>query len=524
MFCYLALATCLLQVTVANSIGGYIQRGIGNHDAVIDPECTSISTHDPSHLASSTIARKINAILSTSKLEVSATASSLVGTSTSLSNPSSVASKTRNSTVIIATSIIPTSTPTQRSALVDLSSSITNQGIGLFGVPLNCVNCSTYGNLEVTAGTIRFDDNIVKDIENGKLSFTEGIFKAELPSGFRGHTELSLGPVNSFSHTFTLLDIPVCPLCAFVIPEVGSAGVTFSINIPLVLTLDRAADITFGFDFSIPPGSYIEINIADLENSTMKGFTRADGAELNALPVNISLPNLDMKFSAALQFELKIGMNLFSEDAVVLDVGLDLDLPKLTFEESQVDNVDHQCNLLGPTGQRQNTSDMSVLTNSTRGSVNVNESHILIGDYTNIKPFVGVNARVFAEAGLNVIDTPFSAGVSTGAQLFSTAWPLPTTCIDNHRATSTSTSTISTLTAISHSTRPTLTAPAVTTTSEVVPDHVASLDTGHGVASATSPLFVKPSLLATSGSTKNGIRGSAVVPLLRALYWLVVAS
>ena len=328
---------------------------------------------------------------------------------------------TSTSTVTSATGLIPANTPTETAALQNLSSSHINST--LFTVKISghevsviCANCTTYGELNVTG----FRSNFVEDVEQHGLNFKGVHIRTELPKGLKGYIELELSTPASLSHSFTLWELP---LFGFIIPGVGKAGVYVGISIPVSLQLDAAASASFGFYFSVPEGSFIDIETGDLEKSTKQGFTPADGLEYDMLPVHVTTqPGQGFNLSAALQFDITIGVQLF-DDYVAADVGARLELPLLEVDRFEVNNVDNMCH--------PSASDLSD-TNLT--------------SYTKTLPSIGVALEVFAEADLaasyKLLGKIENIGLSRKKEvaLFDSTSLLPTVCVPLHRATSSSTS------------------------------------------------------------------------------------
>ena len=405
---------------------------------------------DPHNGESSTTATKSSSNAYATDSSHSSIDATAVKGSTTRSTAVHAHNKTIATTLIPVTSILPTHTPTNSVTWMNMSTSLLsttlfNLKVDNHEVPLTCMNCSTTGKLEVSGNQIHWDSNLFGNDEQQSLGFESGRLLAYLPQGISGHIELGLSPPSSLTHTFSLSSIP---LVGFSIPGVGVAGASLEIGIPLALQLDSQANVSFGFEFSVPSGSYIEIDLGDLHNSTAKGFIQSEGFDFNVIPLNVSVPGLDVKLTTGLQFDLTFGLELLDND-VVANVGAQFQLPQITIEESQLRNVDDKCNPL-----KQNTTAQSDTPGPTKTSTNGRGAHTarsiaghLIGNYTHIVPSVGVNMNVFAEIGFqNIFGDSQQVKIDsrTDVPIFSTGWDQPTLCVNNHPTSSKSITTTST--------------------------------------------------------------------------------
>lgn len=151
----------------------------------------------------------------------------------------------------------------------------------------------------------------------------------------------------------------------------------------------------------------------------------------------------------------------------------------------------------------------------------------MVGDYTHISPSIGVDLNLFAQLAME-LDGPgdlldFDMDKSTDYTVFGTKWALPTVCIDNSPATSTTAaaSTTSAMTCIEDS-------PAVSTTAGVhVTSAASELDVNRlarQTMAAASLSTAVPLPLPTNGAEMKGPTGSGMtVALLIAVAWAVTA-
>ena len=348
--------------------------------------------------------------------------------------------------------------PTNHAATLELSTSFQNKTflpleIDGHEVPISCLNCSTTGTLHVTGSGLSVNEDAIGG--NNTHLFDGGIFTALLPHGLKGRIELGLSAPSSLSHTFNLSKVPIT---GFAIPGVADAGVTADIGIRFSLQLSKPSDVSFGFDFEIPDHSSILIDLANEKKSSVSGFgidkepnldiLRGFGNDrelrLNILPVNVSDPSLDVKLSTALFLDLTIGADLHDSD-VVAEIGAQLVIP-VNIEERQLSQVDSKCNPLSHKTSTGLTTRQKPATTTKSNLIPQEESHSLLGDYTNIIPSIGMEMNVFVAAGLQDSLGTHDLALNTALPLFSTASTLPTTCINNHKTTSVTTKAAATTT------------------------------------------------------------------------------
>jgi hypothetical protein len=349
---------------------------------------------------------------------------------------------------------------TNHAATLDLSTSFQNKTflpveIDGHEVPISCLNCSTTGTLQVSGTGLSLNENLIGS--NDTHPFSGGVFTALLPHGLKGRIELGLSAPSTLSHQFNLSQVPIT---GFAIPGVADAGVTVDIGIQFSLHLSKPSEVSFGFEFEIPEHSSILIDVANEKRSTVRGFDNDKKLNFNILPVNVSDPSLDIRLSAALILDLAIGAELHDSD-VVAEIGAGLTIP-IMVDERQLSHVDSKCNTLGHGNSTQLTTQKKPATAMKSNLAPRKETHSLLGNYTNIIPSVGMEMNVFVAAGLQGSFGGHDLAFNTAFPLFKTAFTLPTTCINNHKATSTSskTSTASAATATTTGGSPTSTATA----------------------------------------------------------------
>lgn len=264
-------------------------------------------------------------VLALVQLALAAPSSNITTTTTTLTITSPATTR------VASTHILPATKPTSTNAAFNLAHSAINEDLFTLNiadraVPIKCVDCSTTGSMEVFVHND--DTNSTSFFKQRKRDLDwpgpSGSLIARFPDGINGHVELSLSAPKTLSHDFTLLEFP---LLGVSVPGFGIAGVVASLTIPLSLELSGEADLTFGFNFSIPRNASLGVHFPFIEDSTSYGFTSSEGMRMDSLPVTLSTPGLDVSLTTGLRLELSVGVSGFDDD-VVVKAGARLDLPK----------------------------------------------------------------------------------------------------------------------------------------------------------------------------------------------------
>ena len=285
------------------------------------------------------------------------------------------------------TVIQPSSTaglPSAASTSIPLSHTVVHQPLGTVEVggilqaPITCLNCSASGSLLVKAGGFDFTDDVLES----------GHFRVEA-KGVQVHAELEL-QASSLEHEFDLARIRIL---GFLLPG-GVVGLYLQIQILVKLQSVEPADVTFGVDFSLPDGAFIDIDVSDLTDSTSYGFQLSEGLTVDTLPVNGNVSGCDFTLSVALKTSLLFGFE-FLDDSIYVNAGAFVELPRIVIRE----NCDTPCR---------------ASSSSSNG--------------TYIIPSIQVDVGVGEYAGANAAGNGFSKSDET--TLASLRFPLSTTCID----------------------------------------------------------------------------------------------
>ena len=421
-----------------------------------------------------------------------------------------------------ASRLLPTAVPEPSTAEFNLTHSLIDEELFKLKIadrqfPVTCVDCSTSGSLEVFVHNAEANETSLFKQRKRDIDWPgpSGSLVARFPSGFKGRVELSLAAPATLSHEFTLAK---WPLLGVAIPGFGQAGVVASLTIPLSLELTDEAELNFGFNFSIPRNASVNLHFPFIDESTSFGFKKIQGLRMDALPLELSVPGLDVDLTTGLRLKLEAGVSS-SDDDFVVETGAMLDLPRIKVEERQLVNVDHTCRALTANAS-------TAVTPSTMASTNVPLStavsppsissdnapfsnltsgiESLVGDYTHIAPSIGVGLDLYAQLKGEIVE--IDVDKRTEIPIFGTTWPLPTVCIDNSPETSTSTTSSS----------------SVATTS--------SASNGMDANRAAEPTATASSTVTTlslplptnDADCKKALSGS-VVALVLALAWVVIA-
>jgi hypothetical protein len=111
-------------------------------------------------------------------------------------------------------------------------------------IDLTCKNCTTAGTLVLTQGAIDIDLTNLVDTNPGTDVITGGFFELTA-NDLSAHIELVAKPVLSDTFTVTL---PGLPILGFVIPGIGSAGVTFNQTLTASFDVSESIEVTYGLD------------------------------------------------------------------------------------------------------------------------------------------------------------------------------------------------------------------------------------------------------------------------------------
>ncbi|KAI9762686.1 MAG: hypothetical protein M4579_000304 [Chaenotheca gracillima] len=308
------------------------------------------------------------------------------------------------------TSVVPSSAATN-TVIENLSHSLINQQILPPDIPvlnqvipqgatISCKNCTLAGSLEITKGSLTIDgstsnstDDIMSLFESGSIEVTAHDMSAYML------LELSLQPsvaIKSFSAS-----LPPIPITPVVIPGIAEIGPELNLAIPMGVTLGASINFTSGIDVTVPDGSFVILDLANVTKSTYHGF---DETKVTTLPLEASDGDISLTFFMGFRPELDLAITAL-DGQVTASAGVFLDLPKLSLKVEQVTSVDRNCEPI-----------------SSSNKLNTELQH-LVGNLTHLVPSVELGIGVSAHAEFFVYDDVASATILT------TTFPLPTECL-----------------------------------------------------------------------------------------------
>ncbi|KAI4152429.1 MAG: hypothetical protein LQ340_002912 [Diploschistes diacapsis] len=274
---------------------------------------------------------------------------------------------------------------------------------------LNCQNCTFTGNIQLTSGSFSTSNtsNSASHDSVGaakeELSFIENGYIQVTADNLLAHVDLSTTWPLGFSEPLnvTLLDIPLTP---FVIPGLATVGPEFKIQLLLAAKLSATANLTYGFEVTVPDNSTAIANIGQVNASSITGF---GDTKFTALPFNANLNNIALNLSATLQLEVLVGIS-FLDGHDTAGAGVFVDLPTLALSVEPVKGTDQKCN---PT------------TNQTI----IQELGAEYDALFNIIPNVEINAGIIVQAKATIPGVSFAE--QTAFTPLATTFPGPTACL-----------------------------------------------------------------------------------------------
>ncbi|TLD39213.1 putative gpi anchored protein [Venturia nashicola] len=252
----------------------------------------------------------------------------------------------------IATSLIPSGTPTETSSSKVLNLAYESKPDTKFSFPpglgpsapleIGCKLCKTTGNLKVTRGEfslISMDDiDFIGDNITSPLDYiTSGSMDLEL-NDFTALVNLQITPSLSGDLNYTLYPVPIF---GFSIPNIGKAGLLYDPQIKLSWELKNALSFSYGFDLSIPGCSRISIDLVNANESSVAGFSKAS---IKPIPLQANVSDIELSMSLGLQSAITVGFGFFA-DAILAEASAYVDHPseKITITQLSTANTDANC-------------------------------------------------------------------------------------------------------------------------------------------------------------------------------------
>ena len=304
--------------------------------------------------------------------------------------------------------------------ILPISGSDAANGISLGGasfpsdLALECQNCTFTGSLQLTSGSFNTSNSSSfkrsLDTIEDSVNFLENGYIMVTADNLFAHVDLSTSFPPSFSESLniTLLDIGLTP---FMIPGLASVGPELRINLLLSATLSAVANITYGFEVTVPNNSTALASIGSVNQSSVTGF---GDTSFNALPFGASVNDIALNLKATLQPEVLVGIS-FLDGQESAGAGVFLNLPELALAVEQVNGTDENCD---PT------------TNATVIQELGQEYAAMI----NVVPNVALAAGVIVQAQANVGIGDLSA--QRAFTPLATTFTAPTACLGFDRSSS----------------------------------------------------------------------------------------
>ena len=292
----------------------------------------------------------------------------------------------------------------------DLPSGITVDGLGFpSGFTLECQNCTFTADLALIEGSFSTntsggtsdevdgeDKSIISTIEDGFIQFeANNLF-----------THINLGvdwPISfTESRTITLLTLGLPGLS---VGSIATIGPFFQIDLDLQSKLSADANMTFGFEVTVPPGSNAIVNFGELGQSRITGFSDTN---FTTLPFNVNISDIALTLGATLKPQLLAGIT-FHEGVVgaTAGAGIFLELPALSLTVGEVENTDENCD-------------------QTTNQTIIQELGSEYDALFHVVPDVSLAAGFVAQATVTLVG--HSAGVDGSTTEMSKDFPLPTKC------------------------------------------------------------------------------------------------
>ena len=273
--------------------------------------------------------------------------------------PVSTVSTVESSSQVVFPTPTTTPGPEQTSVVANISKSFVNAQIlpidGLNGfsiqgssfpssLALDCQNCTFTGNLQLTSGS--FSTNSSNDTSHAIIGDTEEVIDF-IESGYIlvqaddlfAHVELRTAWPAGFGKELdiTLLDLPLTP---FTIPGIAAVGPQLLIQLLLSAQLSGTANLTYGFEVTVPNNSTALANIGQVNASSVTGF---GDTNFTALPFGASIDDIALNLSATIRPEVLVGISFLDGEANA-GAGVFLNLPTLALSVEQVSDTDEKCN------------------------------------------------------------------------------------------------------------------------------------------------------------------------------------
>ncbi|KAF2014065.1 hypothetical protein BU24DRAFT_425066 [Aaosphaeria arxii CBS 175.79] len=203
------------------------------------------------------------------------------------------------------------------------------EGTNLNPIGLGCKNCTGKGEMIITTGKLEINLlNMVTGEDNDPIE--SGFVQFDVPN-----FEMSLLFSAIPSITFPLGDfIPIpnflIPGTGFTIPNIATFGAFVDLNVSLEVGLSGGVELGFGFDVKVPT-SAIRLDIAELRNSSITGFT---DTEITAKPIQANASDIELGMKVGFRPTLKAGFEI--RNAFNFTAGPYFSLPEFNIAVAQL--------------------------------------------------------------------------------------------------------------------------------------------------------------------------------------------
>ncbi|KAI4123689.1 MAG: hypothetical protein LQ338_005153 [Usnochroma carphineum] len=229
---------------------------------------------------------------------------------------------------------------------------------------ISCIDCSIVGDFGLSAGDQKYKFETPSDVEaRGKGTFNfDDIWVAATCDYLNATFEFAVNLTASNETNF--FSIPLYTQSKTL--ERGPFTLSATLSTELYGWVNTSSDVnlTYGFNFMVPPDSEIIIDVENPENSASYGFNETS---LVPIPLNSTRSDLDIAievgFRPSVAFVVALGAPPIAGASVSLDVGLDI--PKLDLDIKQVHNVTSNCDPAAPSLLSNRTKDDTVYENLT---------------------------------------------------------------------------------------------------------------------------------------------------------------
>ncbi|KAI4644488.1 hypothetical protein J4E93_006393 [Alternaria ventricosa] len=333
---------------------------------------------------------------------------------------------------------IPADTPDDVNTVsFDLSSELLNttfpveaflSGIaGLVGAPdvplpieIGCKRCATSGQIALSQGAFNIDlsqIDLIPDIFEGGDDGKEishvisGGFVELVATGVGATLDLFARPPSSGKFEIALFQLPIA---GFTIPGIGKAGAIFEPRLAFDFEISGTLEVNYGLQLTVPDGSSIRVELADLASSRVTGFQETS---LTPLPVNVNITDAEILLGLAFVPAIPIGFDFL--DQLKAEVTPSLNLPRLDAKLSS--NIPKNC---GAGNSSNATQPGAPFANQT---ADFPPELLSLGPLALVEANVSLSIDIALDVSIPILPPPFNA-VGVQENIFTAVFPLLSGC------------------------------------------------------------------------------------------------